>query len=223
MGAFIEMSGKKFGRLAVVGRVGTDGIGNAQWECKCDCGSTHITNGVSLRHGRVVSCGCYQKEVAKALAITQPHPLIDRLLRYVTPDAENECWIWNGYKNEQGYGMIRYNGKQSFAHRMSYEIHTGPITKGRLLMHSCDNPSCVNPKHLSEGTSQDNSDDMHAKGRNRANPGESNGNSKLKADDVIQIRQMLAQGSSHSKTAAQFGVSKKLISNIQHRRAWGHI
>lgn len=79
--------------------------------------------------------------------------------------AEDECWIWEGQKNPKGYGEYFVGGRNYKAHRIAYYLHTGDWPADRLVCHSCDNPSCVNPHHLWLGTAQDNSDDMVRKGR----------------------------------------------------------
>lgn len=60
----IDLIGQKFGRYTVIERNGVGPNGMAAWLCQCDCGNRKTVIGNSLRQGHVVSCGCYQKEVA---------------------------------------------------------------------------------------------------------------------------------------------------------------
>jgi hypothetical protein len=76
------------------------------------------------------------------------------------------CWIWTSTKNRKGYGTIKWGPKDKKAHRVSYLIHKGDIPDGKIIMHSCDNPSCVNPDHLKIGTDQENISDCVSKDRN---------------------------------------------------------
>lgn len=62
------------------------------------------------------------------------------------------CWLWNGAKNNKGYGNYRSRS----AHVVSYEMHVGPVPKGLTIDHECNNPSCVNPAHLRPMTGYDN-------------------------------------------------------------------
>jgi len=75
------------------------------------------------------------------------------------------CWLWIGTKNTQGYGDFRCNKKRYGSHRFSYIVYKGEIPKGIFVLHSCDNPACVNPDHLWLGTAKDNSIDMYSKNR----------------------------------------------------------
>jgi hypothetical protein len=82
-----------------------------------------------------------------------------------------ECWEWKGKRQRPsrvspgGYGIVRRFGRALFAHRYAYELRVGPIPSGTLILHSCDNPPCVNPDHLSVGTQSKNIADMWARGR----------------------------------------------------------
>jgi hypothetical protein len=86
--------------------------------------------------------------------------------KYVTI-PETSCWWWIGAQFAHGYGAIAspLERKTLRAHRVSYELHIGPIPDGMVIMHSCDNPSCVNPEHLVAGPQGDNVRDCVAKGR----------------------------------------------------------
>lgn len=93
-------------------------------------------------------------------------PLLDRLLEKILVDEVTDCWIWQGGKNNIGYGMIRDGNKMRTTHRVSYEEHNNyKIPTSLCVCHTCDNPSCVNPSHLWLGSRKDNSQDMVTKGR----------------------------------------------------------
>lgn len=79
------------------------------------------------------------------------------------PDA---CWLWLGKRIVSGrYGVVFINYHEIRAHRYAFELTHGPIPTGLLVLHSCDNPPCVNPAHLRLGTSLDNARDTAARGR----------------------------------------------------------
>lgn len=82
-------------------------------------------------------------------------------------DKQAECWIWLGSRDSKGYGRVWYQGRRQRAHRVSYILIRGEITRGLLACHSCDNKLCVNPEHIFLGTQKDNMQDWTRKGKNR--------------------------------------------------------
>lgn len=136
--------------------------------------------------------------------------------------ADNGCWIWLTFKDRPGtYPHMEIEGKQVRAHRLSYELHHGPIPKGQCVCHRCDNPKCVNPEHLFLGTRADNMKDMFAKGRGRAKPRELHPAAKLDQQRVDMIRALHETGKfKKAALAKQFGVSRALISLIVAGKRW---
>ena len=121
------------------------------------------------------------------------------------------CWLWQGTTNSYGYGIFLLQGEKSVrAHRYSYELHKGEIQEGMVVMHSCDNPLCVNPDHLSIGTRLDNNRDAVKKCRNAY--GEKNGHSRLTS---IQINEILIDTRKQYLIAKDYGVTQSHISRIK--------
>lgn len=88
-----------------------------------------------------------------------------RFYKRVNMDNLDGCWEWEGARTPAGYGRITVNNRYMYAHRLSYILHNDEIPKGLYVCHSCDNPPCVNPKHLWLGTARDNKWDSVNKGR----------------------------------------------------------
>jgi hypothetical protein len=79
--------------------------------------------------------------------------------------SENGCWNWTWKKDKDGYGQFHARPNHQRAHRFAYEVFYGEFDYNLLVCHKCDNPSCVNPKHLFLGTNKDNINDMLKKNR----------------------------------------------------------
>jgi HNH endonuclease len=82
---------------------------------------------------------------------------------YSKPEPLTGCHIWNGAFN-CGYGRLRYRGRAWLAHRLAWFLRHGPIPKGMVLCHRCNERRCVNPEHLALGTRADNNADIKTAG-----------------------------------------------------------
>lgn len=148
--------------------------------------------------------------------------LFDRLFDR-TIVCDNGCWEFTGGCDKDGYGKISVLGITIPAHRASYDLCKGDIPKDIKVLHSCDNPPCINPDHLYLGTAQDNSDDMVNKGRTNGPKGSRQGQAKLNEDAVIIIRQLLNEGYSQREIARRFDVTQGAIYLIKHNKRWNHL
>ena len=152
--------------------------------------------------------------------------LEERFWNFVDKQSDEDCWIWKGQILSNGYGRISLGSKKDGAegaHRVSWRIaNKQDIPEGMFVMHKCDNPSCVNPNHLTIGTPKENTQDMIAKGRKRtvAPKGEGNGKSLLNEEKVRFIKE---SDLSHAALARKFEVSENCIRGVRTGRTWSHI
>lgn len=135
---------------------------------------------------------------------------------------DTDCWLWIA-STSYDYGHIWYKGRYEYAHRVSWEIHKGPIPKGLYVLHNCpnvDNKLCVNPDHLWLGTNSDNMKDMYKKGVRSQRCG-SNSNATLQIEYVEFLKEMYASGHYTQQILSQaFGISQKQVSLIVRGKAW---
>lgn len=140
--------------------------------------------------------------------------------RSAGPDG---CWIWNACLDSSGYGLFWAGPKpMQRAHRVSWALVNGRLPDPCGL-HRCDNPPCVNPAHIFEGTKKDNVIDRDTKGRGKLPAkkyGSKHQNAKLSEADVLAIR---AATGTQTELARQYGVSQITISRIKSRKRWGHL
>ncbi|NTG07270.1 HNH endonuclease [Rhizobium rhizogenes] len=132
--------------------------------------------------------------------------------------APDECWEWQAVLIPNGYGQYWYEGRMRNSHRMALEFLGALIPDDFVVMHSCDNRKCCNPRHLSMGVQARNIDDMVRK--NRGAKGSQHGCSILTEANVIAI---LNSSGNAAKEAIRYGVSKATIHDIRQGISWRHI
>lgn len=176
-------------------------------KCSVDhCNEQAKCKGLCLRHYKrfhycgstVVSRPCYHEPIDK------------KFWRYVDKKSINECWIWTGRTDKDGYGSIRDGNLNKRAHRVSYELNIAPIPNGKMIRHSCNNPSCVNPNHLIPGTQFDNM--AYRKKAGNEPIGEKHPNVKISDKNVKKI---LSMKETYKQIAKIFNVSVSQIGNIK--------
>jgi hypothetical protein len=187
-----------------------------------------------LKHGRhkkrEVECAyCHRKFMGHATSRACSRSCTQRL-RHGPDEARfwanvkktDTCWVWTGTGGKRGkHGTLQWNNKRVGAHRISYELHNGPIPDGLWVLHRCDNRPCVNPDHLFLGTHQDNMADKVQKGRHKGWwPGESHPACKLTAERVRAIRRDVRPG---HVIATEHGVSASAVYCVKNRKSWAHV
>lgn len=170
--------------------------------------------------GRKRRAYCSRKCRASAQSKWQRQDLSSRFWGKV--EKTESCWIWHGALMKTGYGSIGIDGVTRRAHRVAYELVHGKIPEGMLLRHSCDNPRCVNPAHLTPGTKSENYID--ALDRGQIQTGERHHRAKLTDEDMVMVLASLNAGVQGRVIAKRFGVSESIISKIKlgHRRKHSH-
>jgi hypothetical protein len=189
--------------------------------CQCGCGQkTWIPAKNESKHGYIKGVPVrffagHGKRKLKSLA--------DELWSHCVVGDKDACWEWQGGKTSSGYGQLYYRMQQHKTHRLSYELHYGPIPGGMSILHKCDNPPCCNPNHLCLGTRADNVADMCHKKRNDGPRGEECHTAKLTESDIPVIRQMREDGMTLMAIAAIYGISSDSISHVVRRKTWKHV
>ncbi|SDL90152.1 HNH endonuclease [Arthrobacter sp. ov407] len=155
-------------------------------------------------------------------AQTVPNPFATVRERFYskTKRSDNGCLEWTASKvGRGGYGGFSFNGKVIGAHRAAWMIEYGCVlTPEQQILHSCDNPICVDVAHLRVGTFADNAADRVARHRVNAATGEAHHRTRFTDEDVAQVRQMVADGVPRKLIAAEIGSSYGYISDIVNGR-----
>jgi len=137
-------------------------------------------------------------------------PVKEKFWLYVKKGTNDECWEWTGFKDKDGYGKLRTGKTNTAAHRISYRLHYGKIDSGMLVLHKCNNTSCVNPDHLYQGTQVDNMAGRKLAGNQPQN--ETHPNTKISNADVLKIR---ALNKTYKELSMIFGISESQVGNIK--------
>lgn len=169
---------------------------------------------VSARAARAANARCPEKTLAR---------FMQKVQKSKDPDG---CWIWKGYTDKLGYGRFGAGRRQKniLAHRF---LIRNEIPEGMCACHRCDNPSCVNPDHIFIGTKKDNSQDMARKGRSKIPTprfGKENNMTKLRNEDVVEIRRLYQLGLSARNIHSHFSqVTHATICNIIRGITWKNV
>jgi len=162
--------------------------------------------------------------------------------QFICVASPDKCWKWIGKTLKDGRGSMYVKGRTITAPRIVWALSTGAWPPADMFVcHSCDNPNCVNPKHLFLGTNQDNLKDAARKGRlyNQRHPmasffakpesnkfrpnGERHGSAKLTDEDAKTIRKLLAEGATQLSMANRYNVSRKAIWLLKEGKTWSKI
>lgn len=159
-------------------------------------------------------------------------PLEDRFWEKVNLLSDDECWEWKATRSHKGYGEFYSKlrgGRKTRAHQVAWILSHGEIPDGMCVCHKCDNPACVNPRHLFVGTALDNNKDKMEKGRwksrflygiDHPQHGTKSKFNKLTEDNVKEIRILKNSGYTLRSIAERFGVSHGVVNNIIQGRKW---
>lgn len=146
----------------------------------------------------------------------------DRFWSRVQPAGDDQCWPWMRACQTKGYGQIYIGETAHRAHRMAFRLVHGKWPN--VICHKCDNPICCNPRHLIDGTYQQNMEERSARGRHNCPKGEKSPSSKLTEEKVLAIRADHASGFTHQRLLAEkYGCSGAMVSLIVRRKNWTHI
>jgi len=140
-----------------------------------------------------------------------------------------DCWEWQGAcVKPGGHGVIGVKdlgpGRTQLTHRVAWELARGPIPKGLLVCHHCDNPPCVRPDHLFLGTHADNTQDAARKGRLPRAQGEKHPRTTMTDAQVVAARSCIATGLIDcQKLARQLGVKNNAVHLAVTGRTFRHL
>lgn len=153
-----------------------------------------------------------------------PHEIV---LFWAQVRRTSRCWLWLGGPDPStlAYGQLRLNGRVQLAHRVAFAIEQGVVPAGAVVMHSCDNPRCVRPSHLTCGSQRENVLQSHARGRAASLPkGELNPAAKLTSEKVRELRRRYAAGEgTQGRLAEEYGITQSAACKIIRGDRYGDV
>lgn len=152
---------------------------------------------------------------------------------YVDEDPNGECWVWRGSRQRE-YGRYHAHGKTHRAHRYAYFLAYGVLLGDAVACHTCDNPPCVRPDHIFEGTYNDNNRDRARKGRSssgdrhwtrsqpeRVRRGHEHPMAKYTPEQIAEVKRLVDEGGKTlNMIAEETGVKKFTVSKIKRGIQW---
>ena len=139
-----------------------------------------------------------------------------------TVDSVTGCWVWAAYRQSGGYGQFNLDNKPTLAHRASWSFYNkSAVPEGLCVLHTCDNPPCINPAHLFLGTARDNVADCINKNRHLKGfcKGHIHGRKKrlrkLTDEQVREIRATRYSQELLKDVALRYGVTPACVSTIR--------
>lgn len=165
-------------------------------------------------HIPIVPLGVFDGRV-KSKTIAEKAELI---INAAIPNPRSGCLETTASKDGRGYGIVGCEGRYYRAHVVVWLAANGPKPPHLKVLHSCDNPSCVNLAHLHLGTQAQNAAEMVQRGRQRGKIPQ-----RLRTQDVLEIRRRREAGESQGSIARYYGTRPNVISRILSNHNWGHL
>lgn len=169
-----------------------------------DCDQSHNARGL---------CQTHYTRWAKYGDPHQDRPLRQTNLEWLGQAIQQEtdkCIDWP-FGKSMGYGSVQFEGKRRRTHVVALILSGSPRPESAYCLHSCDNPSCVNPRHLRWGTHRENMADMNERGRRVGRP------ARFTAEEAEMVRSLHQGGLSFWKISQEMGCAPDTVRRVVER------